>query len=61
MKQHELEQLAKAVAHNFTPFAWTCECGGEHKDCAKVMDTDVDVANYWQLQRIVRFIEEYKG
>lgn len=58
MTNHELQDLADRLRNTFTAFAWKCSCGGENKDCAKVMDDDIEVAKYWQLQRIIRWIEE---
>lgn len=58
MNQSDRDDLAARLANTFTPYAWKCSCNGENKDCAKVMDDDIEVAKYWQLQRIIRWIEE---
>jgi len=59
MNNAELLELADHIERKYLPFAWTCECKGEHPDCSMTMSTDVyAIAQADTVLRITRLIRE---
>jgi hypothetical protein len=57
MTEINLKELSKIILNRYTPFAFLCECNGEHSECA-----DAQNATYTQfdtVQRIAQYISEY--
>ena len=52
-------QLADLIESKYLPFAWACECKGEHPDCSMTMSTDTyAIAQADTVLRITRLIRE---
>lgn len=52
------EELAKIIKHTFTPFAFTCDCQGDHPECLEVKTRDTwAIAQADTAYRIAQFIE----
>jgi len=51
--------LADIIRARFTPFAFTCECQGSHRDCASARKTPSVYIQAETVRRIATFIEDY--
>lgn len=60
MTKEELDYLAYKIEHHFTLFAFRCSCKGQHPDCAGIREDEVELAKKYQLERIVKYIKEFK-
>lgn len=55
---HDLLEISELIRNHFTPFAFTCECGGTHPDCNYVMtENTYAIAQNDTVERICDFIE----
>jgi hypothetical protein len=55
----ELKQrLLSDLMYAFSPFAYRCECWGEHKSCKDTLNDPIVVNRMMQLNRIIKYIEE---
>lgn len=54
-------ELAIEIESRFTPLAFTCKCGGEHRTCATAMEDRAVYSQYETVQRITRFIRALDG
>jgi hypothetical protein len=44
--------------YTFIPFAFRCECAGEEESCRQVLNDPVALGKKYQLDRIIRYLEE---
>jgi len=59
IKTQHLLEIADIIESKYLPFAWSCECKGEHPDCSMTMSTDTyAIAQADTVQRITRLIRE---
>jgi hypothetical protein len=55
----ELKQrLTSDLLYTFIPFAFRCQCAGEDESCRQVLNDPVALAKKYQLDRIIRYLEE---
>lgn len=54
-------ELAELIRNKFIPFAFTCECVGNHPDCASVFESDVAWSQHDTALRIAKFIESLES
>lgn len=53
------ELLAKNILDRYTPFAFTCECGGTHGTCSQSRQDVFTYAQYDTVRRIVDYIQNF--
>jgi hypothetical protein len=58
MTNNDRELLADAIAKRFIPFAFTCECQGEHPECRDVRTDARSITQYSTVLRIVGWIQD---
>ena len=51
--------LADIIRARFTPFAFTCECGGTEPECFTTRRMPTMIATHETIERIAKLIEDY--
>lgn len=51
------KELAQEIIKRFSPFAFTCECGGTDEDCADARTNPVLYNQYATVVRIAKWLE----
>jgi hypothetical protein len=51
-------ELAQLIRDQFTPFAMSCPCKGEHSDCNEAMQNEYLWAQYDTVVRIANYIQK---
>jgi hypothetical protein len=57
MTEINLQELSENILKRYTPFAFLCECNGQHSECASAR-----IETYTQfdaVQRIAKYISEF--
>jgi hypothetical protein len=57
MTEINLQELSENILKRYTPFAFLCECNGQHSECAIAR-----IETYTQfdaVQRIAKYISEF--
>tara|TARA_R110000868_G_scaffold406463_1_gene686891 strand:- start:332 stop:553 length:222 start_codon:yes stop_codon:yes gene_type:complete len=57
MTEINLQELSEIILDRYTPFAFKCECDGQHYDCQVARNETYQ--QFDTVQRIVKYISEF--